>query len=136
MNSHKADSKASSTHKEPAIHWPIWLFFWLAISVFWFVTLGLRDLIHPDEGRYAELSLEMLQSGDWITPRLNGLLYFEKPAANWNEANPIGNGRMGAMLFGEPDTDSITLFTGYYILTYTNLLISLKIYKNGRKRNY
>lgn len=40
------------------------------------------------------------------------------------------------LVFGEPDTDSITLFTGYYILTYTNLLISLKIYKNGRKRNY
>ena len=40
------------------------------------------------------------------------------------------------LVFGEPDTDSITLFTGYYILTYTNLLISLKIYQNGRKRNY
>ena len=40
------------------------------------------------------------------------------------------------LVLGEPDTDNITLFTGYYILTYTNLLISLKIYKNGRKRNY
>lgn len=36
-------------------------------------------------------------------------LYFEKPAANWNEANPIGNGRMGAMLFGEPDTEHLQL---------------------------
>ena len=36
------------------------------------------------------------------------------------------------LVFGEPDTDNITLFTGYYILTYTNLLISLKIYQNGR----
>ena len=40
------------------------------------------------------------------------------------------------LVFGEPSTDSIALFTGYYILTYTNLLISLKIYQNGRKRNY
>ena len=40
------------------------------------------------------------------------------------------------LILGEPDTDSNTLFIGYYILTYTNLLISLKIYKNGRKRNY
>ena len=40
------------------------------------------------------------------------------------------------LVFGEPDTDSITLFTGYYILTYTNLLISLKVYQNGRKCNY
>ena len=27
-------------------------------------------------------------------------LWFEKPAANWNEALPLGNGRMGAMVFG------------------------------------
>jgi 4-amino-4-deoxy-L-arabinose transferase-like glycosyltransferase len=46
----------------------------------WFGTLGLRSLIHSDEGRYAALALEMARSGDWVTPRLNGLLYFEKPA--------------------------------------------------------
>ena len=27
-------------------------------------------------------------------------LWFEKPAANWNEALPLGNGRMGTMVFG------------------------------------
>lgn len=46
----------------------------------WFGSLGLRSLIHTDEGRYAALALEMARSGDWISPRLNGLLYFEKPA--------------------------------------------------------
>jgi 4-amino-4-deoxy-L-arabinose transferase-like glycosyltransferase len=46
----------------------------------WFGSLGLRSLIHSDEGRYAALALEMARSGDWVTPRLNGLLYFEKPA--------------------------------------------------------
>lgn len=40
------------------------------------------------------------------------------------------------LILGEPDTDSSALFIGYYILTYTNLLISLKIYQNGCKRNY
>ena len=59
------------------------LAFWLVFVTAWFATLGSRALIHPDEGRYAMLSLGMLQSGDWITPRLNGLLYFEKPALQY-----------------------------------------------------
>ncbi|QJW83957.1 hypothetical protein HK414_08305 [Ramlibacter terrae] len=46
----------------------------------WFGSPGIRSLIHSDEGRYAALALEMARSGDWITPRLNGFLYFEKPA--------------------------------------------------------
>ena len=59
------------------------LLFWLVFVVFWFATLGERPLIHPDEGRYAQLSLGMLQTGDWVTPRLNGLLYFEKPVLQY-----------------------------------------------------
>lgn len=52
----------------------------LVFAGVWFGSLGLRSLIHTDEGRYAALALEMARSGDWVTPRLNGLLYFEKPA--------------------------------------------------------
>lgn len=59
------------------------ILFWGVFVVLWFATLGQRALIHPDEGRYAELSLGMLLSGDWITPRLNGILYFEKPALQY-----------------------------------------------------
>lgn len=45
----------------------------------WFLTLDARHLLASDEGRYAEIAREMLVSGDWITPRYNDVLYFEKP---------------------------------------------------------
>ncbi len=41
--------------------------------------LGHRRLANPDEGRYSEISREMAATGDFVTPRLNGLKYFEKP---------------------------------------------------------
>jgi 4-amino-4-deoxy-L-arabinose transferase-like glycosyltransferase len=57
-----------------------WLAAALALGVVvWFCGLEYRGLFTPDEGRYADIAREMLQSGDWVTPRLNGLKYFEKP---------------------------------------------------------
>jgi 4-amino-4-deoxy-L-arabinose transferase-like glycosyltransferase len=49
------------------------------VAVLWLAGLAHRPLITPDEGRYAEIAREMAASGDWVTPRLNGLKYFEKP---------------------------------------------------------
>ncbi len=45
----------------------------------YFFSLGRHDLANPDEGRYAEIPREMMAAGDWVTPRLNGVVYFEKP---------------------------------------------------------
>jgi hypothetical protein len=48
----------------------IWLFFLLC---------GDRFLSTPDEARYVEIPREMVYMGDYVTPRLNGVKYFEKP---------------------------------------------------------
>ena len=52
---------------------------WLLLGLLWLLTLPLRPLFDPDEGRYAEIPREMVASGDWVTPRLNSVKYFEKP---------------------------------------------------------
>ncbi len=43
------------------------------------------------------------------TETSNNVLWYQKPAANWNEALPIGNGRIGGMLFGGVENDQIQL---------------------------
>ncbi|MDO8789764.1 MAG: glycosyltransferase family 39 protein [Sulfuritalea sp.] len=55
----------------------------LVFVLVWFGTLQQRRLINPDEGRYAEIPREMVATGDWLTPRLNGIKYFEKPALQY-----------------------------------------------------
>lgn len=42
--------------------------------------LGGVPLLGKDEPRYAEVAREMVAAGDWITPRLAGNTWFEKPA--------------------------------------------------------
>ena len=62
------------------------LFCALAVVVCLFVYLaGLGDygFIDPDEGRYSEIPREMIESGDFITPRLNYVKYFEKPIMHY-----------------------------------------------------
>ena len=36
-------------------------------------------------------------------------LWYNRPASSWNEALPVGNGRLGAMIFGEPSGEQLQL---------------------------
>lgn len=95
---------------------------WLVISValIWFVNLEYRVLVKPDEGRYAEIPREMVVSGDWTTPRLNELKYFEKPPLQyWATATAY-------TLFGEHQWTSrlwtaLTGFAGILLVWYAGL---------------
>ena len=37
------------------------------------------------------------------------VLWYQKPAVKWNEALPVGNGRLGAMVFGPADCEQLQL---------------------------
>lgn len=52
-------------------------FFLVLFSFFFF--LGGYGLLDNNEGLYAQIAREMLLSGDYLLPRLNGVLYIEKP---------------------------------------------------------
>jgi len=53
---------------------------WFIALLILFYRLGDLPLMEPDEGRNAEVSREMLDSGAWLVPTLNGLPYLDKPA--------------------------------------------------------
>ncbi|MFM8640084.1 MAG: phospholipid carrier-dependent glycosyltransferase [Planctomycetota bacterium] len=56
--------------------WTVAILVFLAVGV---VTLGVRPMVVPDEPRYGIIPAEMVARGDWLTLRMNGLAYWEKP---------------------------------------------------------
>jgi 4-amino-4-deoxy-L-arabinose transferase-like glycosyltransferase len=84
--------------------------FWITLflGILFTAFLGLRPFATPDEARYTEIPREMLIQKDWITPRLNGFKYFEKPPLQyWIQATLIdffglkeGFLRLGIAIFG------------------------------------
>ena len=54
----------------------------------------------------------------------NMKLWYDSPAANWNEALPVGNGHLGMMIFGEVDEERLqmnenTIYSGEPGMEYT-----------------
>lgn len=95
-----------------------WWWLLVAVAIIWFANLEYRTLVKPDEGRYAEIPREMVKSGDWTTPRLNELKYFEKPPLQyWATA-------VAYEVFGEHQWTSrlwagLTGFAGLFLVWFT-----------------
>jgi 4-amino-4-deoxy-L-arabinose transferase-like glycosyltransferase len=88
----------SILHSKKSSSWGRDLFVLSALaSILFCFMLGSRPLSVPDEGRYVEISREMAVSGDYITPRLDGVKYFEKPVLfYWLESFSIKFFGLGA----------------------------------------
>jgi 4-amino-4-deoxy-L-arabinose transferase-like glycosyltransferase len=57
---------------------------WIALIlatlyICYFHNLGAIGLVGPDEPRYSWIARDMAETGDWVTPRLYGKPWFEKP---------------------------------------------------------
>lgn len=101
----------------------------LAFVLAYLLPLGFHGLWIPDETRYAQISQEMLHSGNWIAPHFMGLRYFEKPAAGyWLIA--LGQQVFGENLFGVRVVS--TLATGLSVLLA--YLLAGKIWNDPRKQ--
>ena len=100
----------------------------LAVVAFYLLPLGLHGLWIPDETRYAQISQEMLLSGNWVTPHFMGVRYFEKPAAGyWLIA--LGQAVFGQNLFGVRIASALTTALSV-LLAY---LIARRMWHDPRK---
>ena len=94
-----------------------WLVYFI-LALVWLGTLGFRHLIPSDEGRYAEIAREMLVSGNWLVPKYNDYLYFEKPPLHlWMTAlafKLFGLGEWQARLWS-----GLTSLLGIFFFSYT-----------------
>ena len=90
----------------------------MLVAILWWAAWDSRPLARPDEGRYAEIPREMALSGDFITPRLNGIKYFEKPPLQyWATA-------IAYQTFGQNERTARfwTTFCGFLTLIFTGCM--------------
>lgn len=97
-----------------------WWLLILAVAIIWFSNLEYRLLVKPDEGRYAEIPREMVASGDWVTPRLNNLKYFEKPPLQY-WATAVAYEAFGEHQWTSRLWAALTGFLGLLLTWYTGM---------------
>ncbi len=78
MVSPASDSSVSRSSTPQRVSPLFWLVC-LALIAVYLGTTGALPILGKDEPRYVEIGREMFQSRDWITPRLGGFTWFEKP---------------------------------------------------------
>jgi len=100
----------------------------IAFGLFYLAPLATHGLWIPDETRYAQISQEMLHSGNWASPHFMGIRYFEKPVAGyWMIA--IGQALFGDNLFGVRVASALS--TGLsVVLAY---LLARRLWNDPRK---
>ena len=77
--------------------------------------LGGCGMLGPDEPRYSAIGRAMAESGDWVTPRLWGEPWFEKPALSyWLTAAGTSIGLPGEWAARAPVAVLSILFLGFY----------------------
>ena len=83
---------------------------WGAVFTLLFIgTLWYRPLLLEDETRYAEVAREMIATGDWVSPKMDGADYFEKPVlGHWLNA-------IAMTIFGE-NNFAVRFFQGFLTL--------------------
>ncbi len=75
LNNALAEIQQTKSRRDPTV----WLMAALVLLICLFGNLGAMGLVGPDEPRYAWIARAMAETGDWITPRLYGQPWFEKP---------------------------------------------------------
>jgi 4-amino-4-deoxy-L-arabinose transferase-like glycosyltransferase len=103
-----------SLHQLQSLRWAVVAW----IVIFW--RLGYTTFLDPDEAHYAQMTREMLHSGSWLVPLLDGHPYIDKPVLfHWLQG-------LSMLAFGE------TEFAGRLPSALAAIALSAATYRLGK----